>query len=62
MPSLSLLEQCKWTMKRYWRVDGVGEIQRHWRNEFGTLPPSRVTFTRLRNEPETVEQYRMSTR
>jgi len=47
-------------MKRYWKVDGVGEIQRHWRNEFGTLPPSRVTFTRLRNEPETVEQYRMS--
>lgn len=51
---MSLLEQCKWTMKWYWRLDGVGEIQRR-RNKFGTLPSSRVTFTRLNIEPETVE-------
>lgn len=61
MPSLSLLEQCKWTLKWYWRVKGVGEIQRRRRNEFGTFPPSRVTITRLHNERETAEQYRMST-
>ena len=61
MPSLSLLEQSKWAMKWYWKVDGVGEIQRHWRSEFGTLPPSRVTITRSHNESETVEQYGMST-
>jgi len=48
-------------MKWYWKIDGVGEIQRHWRNEFGILPSSRVTITRSHNEPETVEQYRMST-
>ena len=58
---MSLLEQCSWTLKWYWKVYGVGEVQRHWRSEFGTLLPSRVKTTRLHNEPETVEQHRMST-
>jgi hypothetical protein len=57
MPSLPLLEQCKWTVKWYWKVNGVGEYR-----DIGeiNLPYSTVTITRLHNELETAEQHTMS--
>ena len=37
--------------KCYWKVENV-EVQRRWRIEFGTPPPTRVTITRIRDKFE----------
>ena len=41
-----------WLLTRYWKVEIVVEVQRRWRVEFGTLPPTRVTITRIRDKFE----------
>jgi hypothetical protein len=28
-------------------MENVTEVQRHWRSEFGTPPPTRVTVTKM---------------
>ena len=48
---LSLVER-KWLLKCYWKVENVVEVQRCWRVEFGTAPPTRVTITRIRDKFE----------
>ena len=35
-----------WLLKCYWEVKNVIEVQRRWRVEFGTPPPTRVTRIR----------------
>ena len=48
-----LFDECKWLLKCYWKVENVVEVQRHWRVEFGTPPPStRLTITRIRDKSE----------
>ena len=44
-----------WLLKCYWRMENVVEVQRLWRVEFGTLPPTRVTITRIRDKFEVDE-------
>ena len=44
----------KWLLKCYWKVENVVEVQRRWRVEFGTPPPTRVTITRIRDKFEVV--------
>ena len=41
-------DERKWLLKCHWKVENVVEVQRLWRAEFGTLPPTRVTITRIR--------------
>ena len=36
-------------MKCYWKVENVVEVQRRWKVQFGTPPPTRVTITRIRD-------------
>ena len=36
----------------YWKVENVVEVQRRWRVEFGTPPPTRVTISRIRDKYE----------
>ena len=46
-------DERKWTLKCYWKVENVVEVQRKWRVEFGTPPPPpRVTITRMRDKFE----------
>ena len=45
-------EERKWLLKCYWKVENVVEVQRRWRVEFGTPPPTRVTITRIRDKFE----------
>ena len=40
-------DERKWLVKCYWKVENVVEVERHWRAEFGTSPPTRVTITRI---------------
>ena len=40
-------DERKWLLKCYWKVENVVEVQRRWRVEFGTPPPTRVTITRI---------------
>ena len=35
-------DECKSLLKCYWKVKNV-EVQRRWRVEFGTPPPTRIT-------------------
>ena len=44
------LDERKWLLKCYWKVENVVEAQRCWRVEFGT--PPRVTITRIRDKFE----------
>jgi hypothetical protein len=44
-------EQCKWILKCYWKTENVTEVQRRWRNEFGT-PPTQVTVTKISDKFE----------
>ena len=46
---LSFLEP-KWLLKAYWKVENVVDVQRRWRVEFGTPPPTTITITRIRVE------------
>ena len=43
-------DERKWLLK-YWKFENV-EVQRRWRVEFGTPPPTRVTITRIRDKFE----------
>ena len=47
-------DERKWLLKCYWKVENVIEVQRRWRIEFGTPPPTRVTITRIRDKFEVV--------
>ena len=42
----------KWLLKCYWKVKNVVEVQRRWRAEFGTLQPTRIIITRIRDKFE----------
>ena len=46
------LDECKRLLKCYWKVENVAKVQRHWRAEFGTPPPTKVTITRIRDKFE----------
>ena len=45
-------DERKWLLKCHWKVENVVEIQRRWRVEFGTQPPTRVTITRIQDKFE----------
>ena len=45
-------DERKRLLKCYWKVENVVEVQRRWRDEFGTPPPTRVTITRIRDKFE----------
>ena len=49
---VKLLDEHKWLLKCYWKVENVVEVQRRWRVEFGTPLPTRVTITRIRDKFE----------
>ena len=40
-------EQRKWILKCFWKCEKMKGVQRRWRAEFDTAPPSRVTITKL---------------
>jgi hypothetical protein len=44
-------EQRKGILK--WKTEKVNEMQRRWRNEFVTPPPTHVKIARLRDKSET---------
>ena len=44
--------ECKWSLKCYWKVENVVEVQRRWRVEFGTPSPTRVIITKIRDKFE----------
>jgi hypothetical protein len=44
-------EQSKWIVKCCSKTENVTEVQRRWKNEFGT-PPTRVTVTKIRDKFE----------
>ena len=39
-------------LKWYFKFENISEVQRQWRNEFGTQPPIRLTIARIRNKFE----------
>ena len=45
-------DECKWLLKCYCKMEKVVEVQRRWRAEFGTPPPTRVTITTIRDKFE----------
>jgi hypothetical protein len=45
-------EQCKWIIKCYWKMENVTKVQRHWRNKFGTPPPTRDMVTKICDKSE----------
>ena len=32
------------------KFENISEVQRQWRNEFGTQPPTRLTIARIRDK------------
>jgi hypothetical protein len=40
------VQQCKWILKCYWKVQNMNEVQKHWRNESGT-PQTCVAIAQL---------------
>ncbi|KAJ4440381.1 hypothetical protein ANN_08522 [Periplaneta americana] len=46
------LDERKWTLKCYWKVENVVEVQRRWRVEFGTQLPTRLPTSRIRDKFE----------
>ena len=46
------IDERKWLLKCYWKVENVVEVQLHWRIEFGKPPYTRVTITRIRKKFE----------
>ena len=44
-------DERKWLLKCYLKVENV-EVQRRWRLESSTPPPTRVTITRIRDKFE----------
>ncbi|KAJ4444888.1 hypothetical protein ANN_06686 [Periplaneta americana] len=51
-PRLSF-EQRKAILKWYWRTENVVEVQRQWRREYRSEPPTRLTIARIRDKFET---------
>jgi hypothetical protein len=47
-----MFEQCKCILKCYLKVKNVTEVQRLWRNEFGTSPSTHITIARLHDKSE----------
>ena len=45
-------DERNWLLKCYWKVENVVEVQRRWRVEFGTPPPTKVTIRRIRDKFE----------
>ena len=43
-------DERKWLFKYYWKVENVFEVQRRWRVQFGTPPPTMVTLRRIRDK------------
>jgi hypothetical protein len=46
-------EQRKIIFKWYFKFENVCEVQRQWRREFATKPPTRLTIARIRDKFET---------
>ena len=44
-------DERKWLLKCHWKVENV-EVQRRWRIELDTSPPTSVTITRIRDKFE----------
>lgn len=53
MESRLSFEQRKAILKWYFRTENVVEVQRQWRREYRTEPPTRVTIARIRDKFET---------
>jgi hypothetical protein len=45
-------EQRKWNLKGYCKTENVTEVQKYWKNEFGTPPSTWVTVTKVRAKCE----------
>ena len=39
-------------LKWYFKFENISEVQRQWRNEFGTQPLTRLTIARIRDKFE----------
>ena len=42
-------EERKAVLKWYFKFENISEVQRKWRNEFGTQPPTRLTVARIQD-------------
>ena len=51
-PRLSF-EQRKAILKWYWRTENIVEVQRQWRREYRTEPPTRLKTARVHDKFET---------
>jgi len=40
-------EERKAVLKWYFKFENISKVQRQWRNEFGTQPPTRLTIARI---------------
>ncbi|KAG7197418.1 hypothetical protein KM043_013278 [Ampulex compressa] len=45
-------EQRKAVLKWYWKFENIQEVQRQWRAEFESKPPTRRTIARIRDKFE----------
>jgi len=45
-------EERKAVLKWYLKFENISEVQRQWRNEFGTQPLTRLTIARIRDKLE----------
>ena len=49
---LSFEERKAVLKKWYFKFENISEVQRQWRNEFGTQPPTHLTIARIREKFE----------
>jgi len=47
-----LFEERKTLLKWYFKFENIGEVQRQWRNEFGTQPPTSLIIVRIQDKFE----------
>ena len=45
-------EERKAVLKWYFKFENISEVQRQWRNQFGTQPPTRLTIVHIRDKFE----------
>jgi len=45
-------EERKAALKWYFKFENISEVQRQWRNEFGTQHPTRLKIARIRDKSE----------
>ena len=45
-------EERKAVLKWYFKFENISEVQRQWRNEFGTQPPIRLTTVHIQDKFE----------